>query len=190
MEPLKHPSEHGRVSPVDNGLKQAEDIFAEYGKFILSVIQSKVKDTEVVDDLFQDFFLSLVRKPLSADIKNIKAYLYRSISNDFIDHIRRTKYRKLEIRYDELQHVFAEDSEAEKKLSNNEQAVKIFKLIDQKLPSSESKAIKLRYKGNQDITEIAKHMKITKRSVARYVSSGIRTIREYVISQEDHNHDS
>jgi RNA polymerase sigma-70 factor (ECF subfamily) len=189
VESVKHTSENDRFSRPDNGLEKTEKIFAEYGEFILSVIQAKVQDSEVVDDLFQDFFLSLVRRPLPDDIKNIKAYLYRSIINDIIDYTRRTKYRKLETSYDELQGNIATDASAENDLSNKEQVGKIYHLIDQKLPSSESTAVKLRYKENQNISEISKRMNITKRSVARYVSSGLRTIREYVIDQEDYYYD-
>lgn len=189
MEFVEHTSEKDQFSPPDSGLGKTEKLFAEYGEFILSVLQAKVRDSEVVDDLFQDLFLSLVRKPLPDDIKNIKAYLYRSIINDIIDYTRRTKYSKLETSYDELQCNIATDACAEKDLSNKEQAGKIYNLIDRKLPSSESTAVKLRYKENQDISEIAERMNITKRSVARYVSSGLRTIREYVIDHEDYYYD-
>ncbi len=186
MESVKHTSENDLLSSPDSGLEKTEKIFAEYGKFILSVIQAKVQDSEVVDDLFQDFFLSLVRRPLPDDLKNIKAYLYRSIINDIIDYTRRTKYKKLETSYDELQCTITTNASAEMDLSNKEQAGKIYDLIDRKLPSSESTAVRLRYKENQNISEIAERMNITKRSVARYVSSGLRTIREYVIDQEDY----
>jgi RNA polymerase sigma factor (sigma-70 family) len=186
VEFLEHTLEKDQLSPPNSGLEKTEKIFAEYGEFILSVIKAKVRDSGVVDDLFQDFFLSLVRKPLPDEIKNIKAYLYRSIINDIIDYTRRTKYKKLETSYDELRCDVVSDARAEKSLSNKEQAVKIYDLIDQKLPSSESTAVRLRYKENQNISEIAERMNITKRSVARYVSSGLRTIREYVIDQEDY----
>jgi RNA polymerase sigma-70 factor (ECF subfamily) len=189
VESVKHTSENDQFSSPDSGLEKTENIFAEYGEFILSVIQAKVQDTEVVDDLFQDFFLSLVRRPLPDDLKNIKAYLYRSIINDIIDYTRRTKYKKLETSYDELQCNITTNASAEKDMSNKEQAGKIYDLIDRKLPSSESTAVRLRYKENQNISEIAEHMNITKRSVARYVSSGLRTIREYVIDQEDYYYD-
>jgi len=186
MEFVKHLSENDQFSLLDSDLEKTEKIFAEYGGFILSVIKAKIRDSEVVDDLFQDFFLSLVRRPLSDNIKNTKAYLYRSITNDIIDYIRRAKYKKLEVRYDDLQYTIEADANAENDLSNKEEVGKIYKLIEQKLPISESTAVKLRYKENQDISEIAERMSITKRSVARYVSSGLRTIREYVIDNEDY----
>jgi len=189
VELVKHTSKNERVSSPDNGLEKTEKIFAEYGEFILSVIRAKIQDSEAVDDLFQDLFLSLVRRPLPDDLKNIKAYLYRSIINDIIDHSRKIKYRKLETSYDELQCNIATDTSAEKDMSNKEQAGKIYDLIDRKLPFSESTAVKLRYKENQNISEIAERMNITKRSVARYVSSGLRTIREYVIDQEGYYYD-
>lgn len=186
---MGHLFENNRVSPSNDNLERTERIFAEYGNFILSAIQSKVRSSEVVDDLFQDFFLSLIRRPLPVNIKNIKAYLYRSITNDIIDHARRTKYQKLETSYDEFQYNIVAGADAEDNLSNREQVGKLYNLIDRKLPSSESTAVKLRYKENQNISEIAKHMNVTKRSVAKYVSSGLRTIREYVIDHEEHYYD-
>jgi RNA polymerase sigma factor (sigma-70 family) len=189
VELVKHTPENDRSSLPDSSLEKTEKIFAEYGEFILSVIQAKVQDSEVVDDLFQDFFLALVRRPLPDDLKNIKAYLYRAIINDIIDYTRRTKYRKLETSYDELQGSIATDTSAESDLSNKEEAGKIYNLIDRKLPSSESTAVRLRYKENQNISEIAECMNITKRSVARYVSSGLRTIRKYMIDHEDYDYD-
>jgi DNA-directed RNA polymerase specialized sigma24 family protein len=54
------------TSKCRNNVGLAAKIFAEYGDFIRMVIRYKVKNEAQADDLFQDFFLSLVVSPLPA----------------------------------------------------------------------------------------------------------------------------
>ena len=83
-----------RKADVQKNVECAEKIFAEYGDFIRMVIRYKVGNNSQVDDLFQDFFLSLVSKPPPADVRNIKNYLYKVVTNDIVDASRRVeKYR-------------------------------------------------------------------------------------------------
>ena len=88
----------------DENVRIAAKIFAEYGDFIYNVILSKLKNKTEVDDLYQDFFLALVSKPVPPGIQNIKSYLYKAISNDIVDAYRRTQ------RYQELLNSFARSS--------------------------------------------------------------------------------
>ncbi|MHC4792547.1 MAG: RNA polymerase sigma factor, partial [Planctomycetota bacterium] len=67
---------------VPSNVNHAAKIFSEYGDFIRGVIRYQVGNDAQADDLFQDFFLSLVSRPVPADIQNIKKYLYRAITND------------------------------------------------------------------------------------------------------------
>ena len=81
-------------------VESAGRIFSEYGDFIYNVIYSQVEDEHLAKDIYQDYFLSLVSKPIPDDIKNVKAYIYRMIRNDIIDAIRRTqRYRKMIEKY-------------------------------------------------------------------------------------------
>ena len=63
----------------------AAEIVSEYSDFIYMVIYSQVKNKSRVDDIFQDFFISLVSKPIPHNVKNIKSYLYKAVSNDIVD---------------------------------------------------------------------------------------------------------
>jgi DNA-directed RNA polymerase specialized sigma24 family protein len=68
-----------------NNVGTAAEVIAEYRDFIYMVICSQVNNKACAEDIFQDFFLSLVSKPIPHDVKNIKSYLYRAISNDIVD---------------------------------------------------------------------------------------------------------
>ena len=78
-----------------NNLDLTSKVFAEHGDFIHVVIRSQVKNEAQADDIFQDFFLSLVYNPVPKGVKNMKSYLYRAIINDVVDAVRRVKHTKL-----------------------------------------------------------------------------------------------
>jgi len=47
-----------------DNVKAAVMLFTEYGSYIRTVIRYHVKNENQVDDLFHDFFISLVANPL------------------------------------------------------------------------------------------------------------------------------
>ncbi len=84
-------------------VEAASSIFAEYGSFIHTVIRCQVKNEAQADGIFQDFFLSIVCKPIPGGVNNIKSYLYRAITNDIIEATRRVeKYRVYRLKYADI----------------------------------------------------------------------------------------
>ena len=79
-------------------MERACEIYREYSGFIWTVICFHVKDTSLREDIFQDFFLSLVFKPLPDEVANIKSYLYRAIINDIKDSYCRSHAYKARLR--------------------------------------------------------------------------------------------
>jgi len=159
-------------------ISAAADIFAEYGEFIFGIIFYKVHDKTLTEDLFQDFFLSLVDKPIPADVRNIKSYLYKSLKNDIIDAGRRTeRYRSLKSDYAEYTDYFINNKSSRNAFKSEEQTDEIFELIGGNLKPSEARAITLRYKKNRSIGEIAKEMNVKKASVSMYICTGLKKLR-------------
>ncbi len=66
-------------------MKLASEIFEEHANLLRAVIAFNVNDKSSIDDIFQDFFLSLVRRPIPRRVQNIKAYLNRAVKNDVLD---------------------------------------------------------------------------------------------------------
>jgi RNA polymerase sigma factor (sigma-70 family) len=160
-------------------VNNATNVFAEYGDFIRTVIRYKVKNEIQVDDMFQDFYLSLVARPVPPSIQNIKSYLYRAITNDIIDATRRVEqYQKHTLRCVKRTNRFINKKTPEKSFIDSEEKSQIFELIEMRLPGSEAQAIRLRYKNNDNIKEIAKKMDVGSDSVRRYISVGLGKIRQ------------
>jgi len=156
------------------------EIFSKYGDFIRAVIRYQVGNDAQADDLFQDFFLSLISKPIPTGIQNIKSYLYRAVSNDIVDAARRIEVYENRInKYAECLDFSINESKPENALIRKEEINKMFKLIEGRLPHSEAQAIRFRFRNNFSIKEIAKKMHVNSRSVSRYVSVGLSKVRQF-----------
>ena len=162
---------------------RAAEIFAEYGDFIRSIIQTKVKDKDKahIDDLFQDLFLSLILKPLPIDTRNIPGCLYRAVTYNILDAERRLRRQR------QMQHEYFEIFKDEEMPKNPgevmiqiEEANKLFSLIEGQLRRTESRAIVLRYKRNLSTKEAAEKMGVTPSSVRKYISNGLRKINQTI----------
>jgi len=175
-------SPKARINNPANNVRLAGKVFAEHGDFIRAVIRSKVKNRTETDDLFQNFFLFLVSKPLPADVQNVKSYLYRSITNYIIDATRQMeRYRALMARYAEyLDYSINECKPANAIIEEVEEAERIFRLIEEQLPHSEAQAITLRYRKDHSIKDVAKKMNVNGRTVSRYVSIGLKKARQFL----------
>ena len=169
------------ASELPGNVAGAARIISEYGDFIRAVIHYKVKNDTQSDDLFQDFFLSLVSKPVPAGVQNIRSYLYRAIINDIVDATRRVeKYKTRMNKYAECLDYSINKNTPENALIEAEETDKMFKLIEGWLRHSEAQAISLRYRNIYNIKEVAKKMHVNNRTVSRYISAGLSKIRQFL----------
>lgn len=160
-------------------MEVASELFAEHGDFIRAVILSKIKDEAQADDISQDFFLSLVRKPVPDGVKNVRSYLYKAVTNDTIDAIRRMEAYRIRIhKYSKQFDGFINKTRPGDALSMDEEVDKVLELIKRRLRSSEARAIISRYGNCQSIKEVAEKMRVNSRSVSRYISVGLKRIHQ------------
>jgi RNA polymerase sigma factor (sigma-70 family) len=170
-----------KESVLPSNVASAAEIFSEYGDFIRAVIRYKVKNEARAGDLFQDFFLSLVSKPIPAGVQNVRSYLYRAIINDIVDATRRVeKYKTRMNKYAECLNYSINKNTPENALIEAEETDKMFKLIEGWLRRSETQAISLRYRNSYNIKEVAKKMHVNNRTVSRYISAGLSKVRQFL----------
>jgi RNA polymerase sigma factor (sigma-70 family) len=169
------------ASELPDNVTGAARIISEYGDFIRTIICYKVKNEDTAEDLFQDFYLSLVSKPIPAEVRNVRSYLYKSITNDILDATRRTEQYKTRInKYANFAKYSVNKSTPENALIEAEETNKMFEAIEGWLQRRESQAISLRYRDSFDVKEAANKMNVDDRTVSRYVSSGLSKIRHYL----------
>ncbi|MHC4293229.1 MAG: RNA polymerase sigma factor [Planctomycetota bacterium] len=165
-------------------MNTARKIFIEYGDFIYGVIRFNIKNEFEAEDVYHDIFLHLISKPMPEDIKNMKCFLYRIVSDKTKDAIRRIdRYNRRIQRYARNFNSFHE-TPPENSVIDREEAEKMFGLIQKNLSPKEVKAITLRYLKDDKISNVAEKMGIQKRSVSRYISVGLKKVRHVVKAKE------
>ncbi len=168
-----------------DNVNAAAKLFTEHGSYIRTVIRYHVKNENQVDDLFQDFFLSLVANPLPADVRNIKGFLYRTITNRLIDAIRRVEnYKKHKNNYMKCLNNPINKNTPEKILIEVEETRKMFELIEAQLRPTYSRAITLRYRNNYNIKQIAKKMNVGSESAKKYIIRGLVKMRRFLTNNK------
>ncbi|MHC5060828.1 MAG: RNA polymerase sigma factor [Planctomycetota bacterium] len=159
-------------------LAYAEKVFAEHGDFVRRVISFHVRNQAEREDLFQDFFLELVSNPIPQDVQNIRGYIYYLVCINIKGAFRRIdRYQKRLQRYAERRRHIIENR-PDNNLIEAEEIEKMFKLIQKHLPKNEAKAMEQRYRHNRNINETAAKMGVKPRSVSRYLSAGVRKLRQ------------
>lgn len=164
-----------------DAVRAATEVFNAHGGFIRAIIRFQAHNKPEEDDLFQEFFLALIHKPLPANVRNIKSYLYRAVVNHVLDSARmRDNYRHIVRKYVEetgipinscpAGNVFIiEDAEEQ------EAAIAYFARY---LQEREAQAFVMRYRDDFSISEIAVKMGVNVRTVSRYLSEGLRRLRK------------
>ena len=170
---------------ISGNVRRAAVIFSEHGDFIRTVIRYKIHDENRVEDLFQDFFLSLTSRPLPADVRDIRSFIYKAITNDIADRARSIeRYHNLKDKYANIHKESVNNQVVLDALIEKEQAEKMMELIGKRVTKREARAINLRYKDNLCVGEIAGNMGIDRRSVSRYISAGLRKVRQFLAFEQ------
>jgi DNA-directed RNA polymerase specialized sigma24 family protein len=148
----------------------AADVFGKYGDEILAVIRFNIDDQSKANDIFQDFFVSLVRKPIPPHIEDVRGYLYKAVTHDVIDVSRRTRNRR--------------DS-AQKYAHTRKHCIVQEDPRDVAIQAEETQKILQRRGHGLSTTDTAERMRLTKRTVSRYLSVAIKKIRQFVPKNGD-----
>jgi len=170
---------------VQNNIRLATRIFDEYGDAIREMIRFLVNNESIVDDIFQDLFVSLVHKPIPPGIENIRGYLYRAVKNDVLDEAIRTKnYRIRNQKYAELHTEQVRYRNPEDVVILSEEIQKLFNIVERRLMPHEREAVIQLYRFDRDNNEAAEAMCINRRSFSRYLCTGLKKICRFARENE------
>ncbi len=163
----------------------AAKIIDKYGAIVRDIIRFHTNNDCDADDIFQDFFLSLVNKPVPLSIKNIRAYLYSAVKNDVFDAIRRSKnYRRRLLQYSQCFKYTVTRENPQSIMLQAEEIQKLFDLAEERLTTRETEAVLQKYRCGLNTSQAAEEMGINTRSFDRYVCVGLRKLSESVSRKE------
>jgi RNA polymerase sigma factor (sigma-70 family) len=162
-------------------VRRAAEIFEAHGVFIRSIIRFQTRNRFEQEDFFQEFFLTLIRKPVPAGVQDLKRYLYRAVVNHIVDSMRtRESYHRAIKKYAQQTRISINSrppATALKKEDTEDRNVTIASFL-RHLQEREAQAFVLRYRDNYSIGEIAESMGVNARTVSRYLSTSVRKLRE------------
>jgi RNA polymerase sigma factor (sigma-70 family) len=156
----------------------AAAIFQEYGNYIRAVIRFQSRNQFEEEDLFQEFFLVLATKPIPVNVRHIKSYLYRAITNSIIESVRHEarEYRCLK-KHAEESRISINNRAPQSAIITKEERESVFRSLAGHLRHREAEAVMLRYRDNCSITEIAQKMGVDRRTVSHYLSDALKQLR-------------
>ncbi|MEJ2705678.1 MAG: sigma-70 family RNA polymerase sigma factor [Sedimentisphaerales bacterium] len=160
----------------------AAELFGKYGDEILAVIRFNVDDPSRANDIFQDFFVALVRKPVPEYVQDVRGYLYRAVTNDAIDFLRRARNRQSNAqKYAYVHRSRFMQVDPQDRAIQAEEAQRMLQLIEKRLPRSEATVLMSRYGDGLSTGATADKLRLTKRTVSRYLSVAMKRIRRLVL---------
>lgn len=161
------------------------EIYEEYDGFIQSVIRFAAKNRADQEDVYQEVFVVLSQMGNFDKIRDIKSYLYRLIVNKANEFLRKKISGELKLKkYMQLHGHQTEEGEQKQDLLIQDEVDKAIGLIREYLSDKESEAVLLRYKYHYSDEEAAHKMNVRKKTLIRYVSIGLKKIREIVKGKE------
>lgn len=159
----------------------AAEVFSRYGEDIRAMIGFNVKDASKADDVFQNLFVSLVNDPIPPHVTDIKGYLYRAIVNDVYDTFRHKKIQQESVeRYAEIRKYDVTQESPQDSVIEAEETQQMLGALERQLPKRQAQAIAQHLGSGLDVNDTADRMRLSKRSVYRYISAAKKKLRELI----------
>lgn len=161
----------------DSAVRAATAIFDEHGEFIRVILRHQAGSGLDIEDLFQEFYLALLHKPVPAEVQDVRGYLYRAIVHHVISAARRRgTYSKAMKKYAKEAKISINNRGAEDAFISEEHQNATVANWARYLQDREAEAFVMKYRDECSIPEIATKMGIDRRTVSRYLSEGLRKL--------------
>jgi RNA polymerase sigma factor (sigma-70 family) len=174
-------------SKIRNNTHSVAWIIENYGDYIRKVIQARAHQIDQADEIYQELFVRLLAKPIPQSVNHIGSYLFKIIAFVSADVYRRENRQKTHLEeYSKINEPTPDQiSNPEESLIAREQQEKMFQLIENALPTRQAEAVQLYVLEGNNVRETADKMGIAGRSVARYASVGVNTLRAQMQAMGD-----
>lgn len=153
-----------------------EQLFKEYYKPLTVFATGYLEDLESGKEVVQDLFVYLYEKRKNLVITtSIKSYLYRSVRNRCLNHIKHQQVRKKH--QDQMKPELQESENLEDRIRETELEYMVSQIVDQLPPQCKRIYTMSRVSGLSN-REIAEQLEISKRTVETQISNALKVLRE------------
>lgn len=159
--------------------KAFEEAFQLYFKVLAVFAKKFVSDLQVAEDLVQEVFVKLYENRKSVQFHtSLKAFLFQSVRNKCIDHLRSVKSKSNHHDQIKLSN-YAEQFDFTDTMLQAELEERIYNAISE-LPTQCQQIFKMSRLEGKKNQEIAETLKISKRTVETQVSNALKRLRRDV----------
>jgi RNA polymerase sigma factor (sigma-70 family) len=170
---------------VRSNVKQATQLFEVHGDYIRAIASLSLSDQTVIEDFCHDLFMYFVAKPIELENKKIRGLLYSIIKCRVRNWCRRVDNYKQRIqKYRDLK-CQQEAAKPTQTIADVHDLSEVYKAIDSYLSETEATAVLLRYRDQHSVQETAQLMGVKTESVIRYVSVGLKKVRDQLKKKKE-----
>ncbi|MFW5793786.1 MAG: RNA polymerase sigma-70 factor [Bacteroidota bacterium] len=183
---LKSINQQSRIKNDD--INAFEKLYKEYFTPLFIYARSIVKNADIAEEICQDFFYYYWENRKKISIKvSIKSYLYQSIRNRSLKHLRHLEVQN--------SYVLKSNEEHNKNLfynHNHDYEAKELKNIIEKilnaLPEKSKRIFKMNRFEGKKYKEIAKQLDISEKTVEAHMGKALKIFRDKLIAYYDIKH--
>jgi RNA polymerase sigma-70 factor (ECF subfamily) len=163
-----------------------EILLTKYKQRIYSFIYSKIKDRDIVDDVFQDTFIKVIqtlKKGAYNEEGRFVSWVMRIAHNLIIDHFRRQQRMPMYDTYDHEQDVFYRLSEPSKNIEDmiiDSQIKSDITALMLELPENQYEVLKMRLFQDMSFKEIAERTNVSINTSLGRMRYGLINLRKLI----------
>ena len=170
-----------------SGSNEAFDtLLSRYKQRIYSFIYSKIKDKEIVDDIFQDTFIKVIKslkKGTYNEEGRFLSWVMRIAQNLIVDHFRRKKRMPMYDSHDSAYDVFYKMSEPSKNVEDSLIDTQIkcdLNTLMLELPQNQLEVLRMRLYQDMSFKEIAERTNVSINTSLGRMRYGLINLRKLI----------
>ncbi len=169
---------HSKLKELGNVITELQDQLFRFAFFRTG---SFADSQDIVQEVFIKFYQE---NSYLSSVKNIKFYLFKSISNACVDYHRKTKKLKFEVLETITSTSVLHEKDALQKMIQIEEYDRIEELLSE-LPNEQSEAISLRVLDNLSFAEIALILDVPVTTVKSRFKYGIDKLKTKIVNSKE-----
>lgn len=150
-------------------------VYNQYWYRMFQQAYRKLKEKEIAEEIVQDIFTGIWKDRERIRVGNLEAYLFGSVRNEIIDHIRknshREKYREYFLTYQNC-----EDESTESTIFYNDLVQSVENVIDG-FPQKTREIFRFSRVENWSVGKIAVHFGISEKAVEYHLTKVTKTLK-------------
>lgn len=133
-----------------------------------------------VDDVIQESYFRLITWPRPSEIRNLRAFLFRTARNIVLDQLRRAKSAPIVDVSADTAHAVSSDAVSAPERASRLQEMSLLETAIATLPPRCANVLRLCLNQDLNSREIAERLKISERAVNSHLKTGIERCKEFL----------